>query len=145
MYGQPHTDMQRQWQPQFSIKVPFLGGFAGRRPNGSQPNGSLNATASSSVELGSPVSSRFETPLSDGSASWIRTATNQRPERQPGVFSRLPDEVVRPYSTCMEMENSIFALAEPRKVPLTGAASKGSLEAATATWEAATARARDGS
>jgi hypothetical protein len=32
----------------------------------------------------------------------------------------------------MEMENSIFAVALPRKVPLTGEASKGSLEAATA-------------
>jgi hypothetical protein len=52
--------------------------------------------------------------LDFGSPSWIRTATNQRPERQPGVFSRLPDEVVRPYSTCMEIENSILALAELR-------------------------------
>src|ERR1035438_1486381 len=112
----------------------------GRRRMGEPGRGDSSAITTSRPAL--PLRARPRVRIPPGvlilaSPSWIRTAPNQRPERQPGVFSRLPDEVVRPYSTCMEIENSILAPAEPRNVPLTGAASNGSLEAATATWEAA--------
>ena len=53
--------------------------------------------------------------------------------------------LTRAYSTRIEMECSSRATAAPRYVPTTGAALAGSSAAATATWEAATASAREGS
>src|ERR1035437_7349939 len=51
-------------------------------------------TKNSSADFGPSVRGRFDGASLSGSPSWIRTATNRRPERQPGGFSRLPDEVV---------------------------------------------------
>ncbi len=45
----------------------------------------------------------------------------------------------------MEMEKSMLDVAEPRKVPVTGAANAGSEAAATGTCASATARPREGS